>query len=205
MLSWKLQCEWVGELWLGVVYLILIRHVSCVQDFYVYILLQSLQLPIEDFASVVFVLNMDFAPTMANPLHRSVDNSFVVDTFTNLSCFFPIMSKTAISQVSIDEPNRHPITELMISFAKLKNSEINSQETTTCTVEARTFKSPIETVRYSVLSALFYSYQKRYHLAKRACNTTELYFKSLSNHHIQQTPELLTLLWSHTLLVMYEP
>ncbi|PTB34919.1 hypothetical protein M441DRAFT_32379 [Trichoderma asperellum CBS 433.97] len=145
---------------------------------------------------------MEFAPTTASPLHHSVDNSFVVDTFTELSRYYPIMSKTAISKISIDDPNRHPVTELMISFATRKNSEMNSQKTTLHLIPPYVCESDIEMIRYSVLSALFYSYQNEHHLAQEACNTTEHYFSWISEYLIRMNPELLSLLWSHTLLVI---
>ncbi|UKZ61690.1 uncharacterized protein TrAtP1_002946 [Trichoderma atroviride] len=140
---------------------------------------------------------MDIPPTTTGPLHRSVDESFVVDAFTKLSCFYPIMSKTAISEISIVNLN-HPTTQLMISFAKI----INSQETTLHRIRSYRPNNKIETIRYRVLSALLHSYRNEHDLAKEACDITERYLLQPKESLFQEDPGLLTLLWSHTLLVI---
>jgi hypothetical protein len=180
----KLQCELVGRPWLGAgIYNTPISSIL-----------------VENFASSIFVFKMEFAPNTVSSPHRSIDNSFVVDAFTKLSCFYPIMSKTAISKISIVDSN-HPITELMISFAKI----MNSQKTTPRGFRSHRSNNKVETIRYLVLSALFYSYQNKHHLAKKACDITERYLLKRGKSLFQMNAELLTLLWSHTLLVMYEP
>lgn len=71
---------------------------------------------------------MEFTLTTANPLYCSINNSFIINTFIKLLYYYPIILKTAIFKISID--NRHCTTKLMIAFAITIASKINSQEIT---------------------------------------------------------------------------